>query len=138
VVQARKHAGLSTYASFLDVKKAYDTVPHDALMYKLHRKGVQGKSVRVIQAMYAGASSRIAYGGSVSSPYPIERGVAQGCPMSPLLYAVFIDDLLHDLHSLSADDGVQLQTPTGKPYSHVAQSYADDLVGVAVSAASLQ
>jgi Reverse transcriptase (RNA-dependent DNA polymerase) len=58
--------------------------------------------------------------------------------MSPLLHAVFIDDLLHDLRSSCADDGVQLQTPTGEPYPHVAQSYADDLVGVAVSGASLQ
>jgi Reverse transcriptase (RNA-dependent DNA polymerase) len=88
--------------------------------------------------MYAGASSGIAYDGSVSAPYPIERGVAQGCPMSPLLYAVFIDDLFHDLHSSCAADGVQLQTPSGEPYPHVAQSYADDLVGVAVSGASLQ
>jgi Reverse transcriptase (RNA-dependent DNA polymerase) len=42
VIQARTHAGISTCAFFLDVKKAYDTVPHDARMYKLHRKGVQG------------------------------------------------------------------------------------------------
>jgi Reverse transcriptase (RNA-dependent DNA polymerase) len=90
VMQARKHAGLSTYAFFLDVRQAYDTVPHDALMYTLHRKGVQGKCLRVIQAMYAGASSRVAYGGSVSEPYPIGQGVAQGCPMSPLSYAVFM------------------------------------------------
>jgi Reverse transcriptase (RNA-dependent DNA polymerase) len=138
VIQARKHAELSTYAFFLDVKMAYDTVPHDALMYKLHCKGIHGDCLRVIQAMYAGASSRGAYGGSVSEPYPIGQGVAQGCPMSPLLYAVFIDDLLHDLHSLCADDGIQLQTPTADQYSHVAQSYADDLVGVAVSGASLQ
>jgi Reverse transcriptase (RNA-dependent DNA polymerase) len=113
-------------------------VPDGALMYKLHRKGVQGNCLRVIKIMYAGASSRIAYGGSVSAPYPIERGVAQRCPMSPLLYAVFIDDLLHDLHSSCADNGVELQTPTGEPYPHVAQSYAGDLVGVAVSGASLQ
>jgi hypothetical protein len=84
------------------------------------------------------ASSRIAYGGSVSAPYPIERSVAQGCPTVPLLYAVFIDDLLHDLHSSCADDGVQLQTPTGDLHPHVAQSHADDLVGVAVLEASLQ
>jgi Reverse transcriptase (RNA-dependent DNA polymerase) len=31
VVQARNHAGLSTYAFFLDVKKEYDTVPYDAI-----------------------------------------------------------------------------------------------------------
>jgi hypothetical protein len=58
--------------------------------------------------------------------------------VSLLLCADFIDDLLHDLHSSCADHGVQLQTPTGDQYPHVAQSYADDLVGVAVSGASLQ
>jgi hypothetical protein len=35
----------------------------------------------------------------VSEPYPIEREVDQGFPVSPLLFAAFIDDLLHSLHS---------------------------------------
>ena len=58
-------------------------------------KGVTGKTWRVIDQMYAHASSRTQLGGVLSELFLIERGVAQGCLLSPSLYAVFVDSLLH-------------------------------------------
>ena len=51
VVQGRLKEDKVTYASFLDVKKAYDTVWHDGLWFKLWEMGVRGKVWRIIKQM---------------------------------------------------------------------------------------
>ena len=47
VVQGRLKEDKVTYAFFLDVKKAYDTVWHDGLWLKLWEMGVRGKVCRI-------------------------------------------------------------------------------------------
>ena len=51
VVQGRLKRDKVTYAFFLDVKKAYDTVWHDGLWLKLWEMGVRGKVWRIIKQM---------------------------------------------------------------------------------------
>ena len=132
-IQDRLAQGLPTYAFFLDAHKAYDTVPHTLLLDRLAAKGVTGKAWRVIDHMYARASSRVRVGAALSDPIPIERGVAQGCPLSPFLYDVFVDSLLEDIHAECHDDGIPLG---GR--SLVGQSYADDMTALTTSPAGLQ
>ena len=47
----------------------------------------------------ANAGSQAHVDGALYQPFPIGRGVAQGCPLSPFLYAVFIESVLDDLCS---------------------------------------
>ena len=73
----------------------------------------------------------------MSGRFALERGVAQGCPMSPFLYAVFIDSVLNDLYEHCSADGV----PVGDSAwarTLVAQLYADDLASFATTAAGQQ
>ena len=126
------------FAFFLDARKAFDTVPHAALMAKLAEKGVTGKLWRLIDQMYRQARSRTVVDGVESAPFPIEQGVAQGCPLSPLLYIIFADDMLETLHADTAQDGVQLATDQGGEQCFAGQSYADDLAGLAETAEGLQ
>jgi Reverse transcriptase (RNA-dependent DNA polymerase) len=74
IVASRKHQGLRTYAFFLDVKKAYDTVPHEALLYKLLQKGVTGKIWRVIKAMYSMRPARLPSMAPCRSPSRSAKG----------------------------------------------------------------
>ena len=139
VVRTRKAQGLGTYVFFLDAKKAFDTVPHHALLARLRAKGVTGKLWRIIANMYGSAACRVRVGTAVSQSFPVERGVAQGCPLSPLLYNIFADSLLDVIHQDNADDGIQIPGSQGHdPCSLVGQSYADDMAGIASTAAGLQ
>ena len=87
---------------FLDFSKAFDMVPHSCLMYKLHSMGVQGTALHFIQALYAHPTCCVSLpGGLRGDPIPVGRGVRQGCPLSPILFDIFINDLLVKCSGLS-------------------------------------
>ena len=75
-VQGRLREGKCTYAFFLDVCKAYDSVWSDGLWIKLWDMGVKGRMWRVIKDMYGSA---ILLEGEKSATFRVEQGVAQGC-----------------------------------------------------------
>ena len=137
VVRQRTAAGQLTFACFFDAAKAYDSVPHDLLLHSLIQKGVTGTAFEVIRSMYSSARSQVRVGGAVSSSFPIRRGVAQGCPLSPLLYAIFIDSVLHDMQAVS-HPGLLRVGPPGHGRQFVGQAYADDLAGLAGTEDGLQ
>ena len=78
----RLRKGKQTYAFFLDVHKAYDTVWRDGLWVKMWDMGVRGKLWRVIRRMYDVSRSAVLLEGEKSaslSSFSVEQGVAQGC-----------------------------------------------------------
>jgi exonuclease III len=93
VVQRRLHQGKPTWVVFFDLKKAFDTVPHMALIEKIRKIGVNGKTLAFIDSLYS-CSSIAVNGGSTTYQAELLRGVRQGCPMSPLLFDIFINDVL--------------------------------------------
>ena len=59
IVRAAAAADTPLYAFFLDIRKAYDTVWRDGLLYKLLQKGVTGRLGRVIAHMLSNTKSRM-------------------------------------------------------------------------------
>ena len=129
LVQGRLRENKHTYTFFLDVQKAYDTVWRDGLWLKLWDLGVKGRMWRVIKKMYEVSWSAVLLEGEKST---LEQGVAQGCSLSPILFSVFIDDLLREVEK--ADLGIQLGG--GKKVGGML--FADDFVGVSGSKEGLQ
>lgn len=102
--------GLPLEAAFLDVVKAFDSVWHKGLLFKLHKAGVRGLMYRWIRNFLSGRSFALHNAGLKSSSHPINAGVPQGCVLSPLLFLVYINDIGvaagDEFHiSLFADDG---------------------------------
>ncbi|KAK4527684.1 hypothetical protein GAYE_SCF43G5610 [Galdieria yellowstonensis] len=85
-----------TYACFIDLRKAFDRVPHEALFRKLESLGIRGRCLEFYRGLYRSSwtqvSSRIS--DTLSPAFPFCRGVRQGDPSSPLLFDLFIYDLL--------------------------------------------
>ena len=88
-----------TFVCFFDSEKVYGFVPHDLLLYLLLPKGVPGNAFRVIDRMYAAASSRGLVAGACSAAFPIRRGAAPVYSLSPLLYAIFIDSGMDSMYA---------------------------------------
>ena len=85
---------LKAFACFIDLKKAYDMVPHEAMLYKLRAYGVSGRTYKFIRTLYANSRISVRVGASCSRSVPLERGLRQGCPLSPILFSIFINDIL--------------------------------------------
>ena len=93
ICQRRRAVGKKTWICFVDLQKAYDMVPQAALFAKLEQVGVRGQFMRFIKMVYHGSRIAIRTPDGVISR-PLLRGVRQGCPMSPVLFDVFINDIL--------------------------------------------
>ncbi len=76
----------------MDYKKAFDTLNHSQLWSKLLAADVNGKILRVIVNMYEQAKSFVRVGRNYSELFPCKVGVRQGDNLSPLLFAIFLND----------------------------------------------
>ena len=87
-------------------------------------------SVSIIQTCQI--SIIVSYDGLMSSEFPCQKGVRQGCPLSPLLFSLYISDLEHILLSQSSG-----RVRIGEQEITVIM-FADDLVLLADSSEGLQ
>ena len=118
------------YCCFLDTAKAFDTVWHAGLLFKLFRFGIQGSLWRLIRACYSDIQSCVMENGVCSSWFEIRQGVRQGGVLSTWLYILYIDDLLNDLDKLGV--GAKLgDIDCGSP------CHADDLALLSIMANGL-
>ena len=90
----------------------------------------------VLLAMYSSASSTV-HVGSALSPAAVQRGVAQGCPLSPLPYAIFQDPVLQDMQALLHPDLLWVG-PAAARRKLVGQAYVEALAGIAATQQGLQ
>ena len=97
ICQRRKIENKDTILCFLDLKKAYDLVPHNRLINKLAEKGLGPKILKFIEKMYENTEMKVRINNTLTESFKYGREVRQGCPTSPLLFDIFIDDLLNEI-----------------------------------------
>ena len=97
ILASRKERRLPTLATFVDVRKAYDTVWREKAYVEIHNAGINGKLWRQLQTMHAGLTRRVMHPLGFTDSFDVERGVAQGAVESPWVYSIFIDGLARAL-----------------------------------------
>lgn len=82
------------YACFVDFKTAFDAVDRRIMVKKLRKIGVKGRLLKAVEKIYKRTENEIITGESVTSKFRIIiKGVKQGCPLSVLLFLIYIEDL---------------------------------------------
>jgi hypothetical protein len=131
VLTERRNSKQHTYLFFLDVRKAFDTVWRDGLWARLWDCQVRGKMWRVLRSVYSSVKSSVLVDNQRTRWFDIEQGVRQGDSMSPILFAVFIDELVKELRATGL--GVRLGETKLQ-----ALLFADDVALLAASPEELQ
>lgn len=90
MVHQRNQEQIEAVIMGLDAEKAFDSVKWSFLYKTLHKCQFNKNVIQTIKALYNKPTARIKRNGSLSGPVELERGCRQGCPISPLLFALFI------------------------------------------------
>jgi hypothetical protein len=92
---------------FCDISKAFDRVWHKRLLFKLKQSGISGHLLNWFENYLSGRSQRVVINGSNSDWLSINAGVLQESILDPLLFLIFINDIVQDIDAqinLFADD----------------------------------
>ena len=87
-----------TYVCFIDIQKAYDRVWRDGLWEKLYEYGMTGKMWRVLRSIYDNVESSVLVNDSQTRFFNVDTGLRQGCLLSPILFALYVNGLAEELN----------------------------------------
>jgi hypothetical protein len=96
LLQVRRAHNLPSWALFVDLVKAFDTVRHEVLFNLLETYGIPKDMINVIQSLYENVTLKLS-SGSVKDTIPYSVGVKQGGAMAPVLFIVLMQAMAETL-----------------------------------------
>ena len=79
---------------FMDLSKAFDTINHNILIYKLRSYGIRGKVLNWFEDYLRNRQQFVAFKGHNSNITNISCGVPQGSILGPLLFLIYVNDIV--------------------------------------------
>ena len=98
------------YIAFIDLTKAFDTVPRELLWKLLAKYGVPNKFLKILQLFHSNMEATVSISGMESPSFPVEVGVKQGDVLAPVLFNLFLSTITVLMQNkLREVDGVQIE-----------------------------
>ena len=131
IIEKYQEHQLELYHVFIDFKKAFDRVWHEALWATMNQYNINKTLISLIEELYNQATSSVYLEGDFGDWFRTTVGVRQGCLLSPTLFNVFLERIMTDAlegHDATVSIG-------GRTVSNL--RFADDIDGLAGSEAEL-
>ena len=128
----RKSLGKSTFLSFIEFKKAFNSVDRILLLHKLSKIGIVGKIYNAISSLYKDPKSRVILNNMATDWFDCPLGLKQGDIISPTLFAIYINDLAEEIK----ESGIGIEIDHDLVLGCLL--YADDIVLLSDSETDLQ
>ena len=109
------------YFCFIDYTKAFDCVDHNKLWIILKEMGIPGHLTCFLRNLYAGQEATVRTGHETMDWFKIEKGVHQGCILSPCLFNLYAEYIMQDAGLGEAQAGIKFE---GRNINNL--RYADD------------
>ena len=113
VEKNREHAD-SLFVLFVDLKKAYDSVPRQALWCVLKKCGVPPVMLSVIKSFHEGMSAVVRVGDSNTDAIEVTNGLRQGCTMAPTLFNLYFSAMVQCWRDRCPQAGVTVRFKMGR------------------------
>ena len=89
-------SGLQLFYVFVDLRKAYDSVPRDGLWETLKTLGVPEKLRKLVICFHEDMMVRVRVGEELTEPINVRNGLRQGCVLAPLLFTLYAHAVVLD------------------------------------------
>ena len=90
LVEKRMERGMDLHVTFLDLRKAFDSVPLQKLWTALRKSNTRDIYINAVKALYKGNQAFIKVGNKISEPLTQTKGVKQGSCLSPTLFKIYL------------------------------------------------
>uniref|UniRef100_A0A1W7RAL1 Endonuclease-reverse transcriptase n=1 Tax=Hadrurus spadix TaxID=141984 RepID=A0A1W7RAL1_9SCOR len=111
----------SLYLCFIDFEKAFDRIDHNLLNNILDAIGINSYDLHLIRTLYKEQEAAFRVDGELTDWFKVQRGVRQGCLLSPSLFNIYSEKLINE--ALEGIEGISIG---GKNRNNI--RYADDTV----------
>ena len=99
---------------FVDLKKAYDSVPRRALWKVLEKCGVPPRMLRVVKSLHDGMQAEVRVGSTTTESFEVKNGLRQGCTLAPTLFNVYFSGMVASWRMKHASEGVSVLYKFGR------------------------
>ncbi len=105
----------------LDAEKAFDRLEWNYIWAVLQCFGFGEHFISMIKTLYHSPAASVITGNIISPSFPLQRGTRQGCPLSPLLFCLFLEPLAQAIRKSEVSIKIH-------DHNHSISLYADDII----------